>query len=58
MFFKGTVTGAPRLLGGNSNDELKIVVDGPRVCTPFLDGGPGFDKAIGFGTIINCEDIN
>lgn len=58
MFFKGVVTGNPRLLGGNSNDELKIVVDGPRVCTPFLDGGPGFDKAIGFGTIINCEDVN
>lgn len=58
MFFKGVVTGNPRLLGGNSNDELKIVVDGPRVCSPFLDGGPGFDKAIGFGTIINCEDVN
>lgn len=55
---KGNQTGTPRLLGGNGNDELKIVLDGPRTLTPFIDGGPGFDKAIGFGTIVNVEQIN
>ena len=54
---KGSITGSPRLLGGTGNDELKITVDGPILSTPFLDGGPGFDKATGFGTIINVEDI-
>lgn len=55
---KGNITGSPRLLGGTGNDELKITVDGPQTATPFLDGGPGFDKAFGFGTIINCEDVS
>lgn len=55
---KGSYTGTPRLLGGLNDDELKIVVDGPLTLTPFIDGGPGIDKAIGFGTIINVEQIN
>ena len=55
---KGTITGRPRLLGGTGNDELKIAVDGPRSADPFIDGGPGFDKAFGWGTIINVEDIS
>ncbi len=55
---KGTMTGAPRLIAGAGDDELKIVVDGPLTLAPFLDGGLGYDKAIGFGTIINCEEIN
>lgn len=58
IFYKGFVTGSPRLLGGNGNDELKIVVDGPILAAPFIDGGAGIDKAIGFGTIINVEEIN
>lgn len=58
MELKGAVQGSPRLVAGTGNDELKLVVDGPRIATPFLDGGPGFDKAIGFGTIINCEEIS
>lgn len=58
MFYKGFVTGNPRLLGGLGNDELKIVVDGPLLADPFIDGGPGYDKAIGFGTIVNVEEIN
>ncbi len=58
MFFKGFITGAPVQRGGAGNDELKLVVDGPLLAAPFIDGGTGFDKAIGFGTIINCEEVN
>lgn len=58
FFAKGSVTGRPRLLGAGGNDELKLVVDGPRLATPFIDGGAGYDRAFGFGTIINCEDVN
>lgn len=58
FFAKGVVTGTPRLLGEGGNDKLKLVVDGPRVASPFIDGGPGYDIAQGFGTIINCEEVN
>ncbi len=58
MALKGLIEGSPRLIAGNGNDELKIVVDGPQIATPFLDGGAGFDKAFGFGTIVNCEDVS
>ncbi|HBS29741.1 MAG TPA: hypothetical protein DEB06_09900 [Phycisphaerales bacterium] len=58
MALKGAIDGLPRLLGDGGNDILKLVVDGPRLVTPFIDGGAGFDEAIGFGTIINVEKIN
>lgn len=58
FFAKGNVTGRPRLLGAGGDDYLKLVVDGPRLATPFIDGGAGFDIAFGFGTIINCEQVN
>jgi hypothetical protein len=56
--YKGAVTGAPSLLGGSGNDLLKIVADQPDLLSPFIDGGTGFDEAIGFGTIVNVEQIN
>ncbi len=56
--YKGRVTGAPRLLAGDGNDFLKIVADQPGAMKPYLDGGPGYDEAIGFGTIVNVEKIN
>ncbi len=58
FYAKGTVTGRPRLLGAGGDDYLKLVIDGSRVATPFIDGGAGFDIAFGFGTIINCEQVN
>lgn len=58
FFAKGSVTGRPRLLGAGGNDYLKLVVDGPRLATPFIDGGAGVDRAFGFGTIVNCEEVN
>ncbi len=58
MFFKGAVSGAPTQLGGDGNDELKMFVDGPILCQPLLDGGAGIDKASGFGTFVNVEEIN
>lgn len=58
FFAKGSVTGRPRLLGAGGNDYLKLVIDGPRLSNPYLDGGAGFDIAFGFGTIINCEQVN
>lgn len=58
-FGKGNaITGTPRLLGGAGNDYLKLFVDGPQVATPFIDGGAGIDIAFGFGTIVNCEQVN
>jgi hypothetical protein len=58
-FAKGSaVTGSPKLLGGTGNDYLKLVVDGPFAATPFIDGGSGYDIAFGFGTIVNCEEVN
>lgn len=56
--YKGEVTGAPALLGAGGNDFLKIVADQPAFMTPFIDGGAGIDTAIGFGTIVNVENIN
>lgn len=56
--YKGQITGAPAMLGDRGNDFLKIVADQPALMTPFLDGGPGIDSAIGFGTIVNVENIN
>jgi hypothetical protein len=56
--YKGAVSGAPRLLGGDGNDFLKIVAEQRALMTPFLNGGLGFDEAIGFGTIVNVEQIN
>jgi hypothetical protein len=56
--YKGAVTGSPRLLGLDGDDFLKIVADQPALLRPTLDGGLGFDIAIGFGRIINCEQIN
>ncbi|QYK48151.1 MAG: hypothetical protein KF838_15330 [Phycisphaeraceae bacterium] len=58
FFAKGSVTGRPRLLGAGGDDYLKLVVDGPRLATPFIDGGAGYDRAFGFGTIVNCEEVN
>ena len=56
--YKGNVAGSPQLLGGTGNDLLKIVADQPEILNPFIDGGPGFDIAIGFGTFVNVEQIN
>lgn len=56
--YKGAVTGAPSLLGGSGNDKLKIVAEQPGLMVPFINGGPGFDEAIGFGRIVNVEQIN
>jgi len=59
VFAKGSnVRGTPRLLGAGGNDFLKLFVDGPHVATPIIDGGAGYDIAYGFGTIINCEEVN
>lgn len=55
---KGAVSGTPRIFGGAGNDFLRIIADAPALLRPFLDGGPGFDEVIGFGTIINAEKIN
>ncbi|MBA4028349.1 MAG: hypothetical protein C0475_04335 [Planctomyces sp.] len=58
MEFKGAVSGTPRIFGGFGNDFLRVIADQPALLRPFLDGGPGFDEAIGFGTIVNVESIN
>jgi hypothetical protein len=58
FFAKGVINGTPRLIGEAGNDKLKLVVDGPRVASPLINGGPGYDIAQGFGTIINCEEVN
>ncbi len=58
MELKGNVRGATRHLGGFGNDFLKLVVVGPRRLTPFMDGGPGIDAAIGFGQIVNVEQVD
>ncbi|MDL1903272.1 hypothetical protein FBT69_00465 [Synechococcales cyanobacterium CNB] len=46
------------VVGNAANDFLKIVADQPGAMKPYLDGGPGYDEAIGFGTIVNVEKIN
>ncbi len=58
FFAKGNVRGRPRLLGGTGDDSLKLVIDGPELANPYFDGGPGYDIAQGFGTFVNCEEIN
>lgn len=56
--YKGTIAGSPLLIGNGGNDVLKLVVtDGPQISTPTLDGGPGIDTGIGFGTFISIEQF-
>jgi hypothetical protein len=56
--YKGTIDGSPFLIGNGGNDVLKLVVtDGPQISTPTLDGGPGIDTGIGFGTFISIEQF-
>jgi hypothetical protein len=58
MELKGNVRGETRHLGGAGDDFLKLIVVGPRRIVPFMDGGPGIDAAIGFGTIVNVEQVD
>ncbi len=53
---------APRFLGGNGNDQLRLdghtLIRGtglPNDASPLIDGGAGFDLYWGFGIIRNCE---
>ena len=55
---KGLISGSPMILAGDGNDLLKLVADQPGLATPTLNGGPGFDEGIGFGTFISVEKIN
>jgi hypothetical protein len=56
--FKGDLAGGATQLGGLGDDLLKLIVIGPRRFSPLMDGGPGIDEAIGFGRIINVENID
>lgn len=59
MELKGAnIRGQTRHLGGTGDDFLKLTVDGPRRISPLMDGGPGIDAAIGFGQIVNVEQID
>lgn len=59
MELKGAnIRGQTRHLGGTGDDFLKLTVDGPRRISSLMDGGPGIDAAIGFGQIVNVEQID
>lgn len=60
LFFKTPVffplAGFPRILGGDGNDELRLVPEqGFSGQSPRIDCGPGFDIVRGVGVILNCE---
>lgn len=63
LFFKGPLflplPGLPRLLGGDGNDQLRLIAErGATGQQPRIDCGPGFDAVRGFGVILNCETSN
>lgn len=45
----------PRILAGNGDDVVSMLVSGAQLGSPFSDGGPGVDFFMGVGTAVNFE---